>query len=793
MRRPTLAMTRALACGLGLVLTSSAAHADAIDEISKALTRDESEAKTLAAGVQKPRKSRPGGDAQTRKLIDAQVAYSTGDFDNAAVMLYDFVAQYPEHHDIDQALYYLAESLFQKSDFIASRTYFTQLVKDVGSKSKFYQQGLERLIELSLALRDGEGVEDWLAALDRIPGDERRPSVPYVQGKYAYFQDRYADALALFGKVPKGSEYYFQAQYFIGTIHVAEKDLGGATKTFAALTKLTPKADADKDRRVIELAQLALGRLHYERDQPSKAIDRYLMVDRKSDLFDEALFEIAWVYVKNKQFDKALRALELLALADPTSSKMPTVRILEGNLRIRKAQMLVEGGKGDPAEEYGKADDIFAKTHSYYVEPHDELQRIIEANADPQQFMTQVTGRTSKTFDTNATLPEIAASWIREEPDMQRVVSIETDLGDIDDNISEAERTIERLDQALASPSRVNIYPSLADKRTRATEIVEEIFSLRQQLATHERALVRRHASASEMAHLEQLQAARQAVAKKLAELPDAEVSYGERIDRARKAFDDIDQRASKTQIEMDAAQATLVALERYIIDNGVKGTPEQLAELQRQIDETKGEIEEMRLELASIRREAILGKDEAGTGDETADRAKLLRSQMRAALDDEHRAMMAVMESMSGDDKEKAARITRLTDIANSTQKTLDRMLANIDTIVEQALDDVRADLDREKAALGAYKREFLTYEAESRGLGGAVLSQSFLDVKAKFLDVLVRTDVGVVDVSWSEKEDVDETAQRLNLDKQREVKTLREEFRDLLIEDKAPAGGGK
>ena len=39
--------------------------------------------------------------------------------------------------------------------------------------------------------------------------------------------------------------------------------------------------------------------------------------------------------------------LELLALADPTSQRMPDVRILEGNLRIRKAQKITEEGKGN--------------------------------------------------------------------------------------------------------------------------------------------------------------------------------------------------------------------------------------------------------------------------------------------------------------------------------------------------------------------------------------------------------------------------------------------------------------
>ena len=82
-----------------------------------------------------------------------------------------------------------------------------------------------------------------------------------------------------------------------------------------------------KQARVVELTHMALGRLHYHRDQPSEAIEQYLQVSRKSDLFDDALYEVAFVYVKSRQFDKALRALELLEMATGGSCARPNARV----------------------------------------------------------------------------------------------------------------------------------------------------------------------------------------------------------------------------------------------------------------------------------------------------------------------------------------------------------------------------------------------------------------------------------------------------------------------------------
>jgi len=89
---------------------------------------------------------------------------------------------------------------------------------------------------------------------------------------------------------------------------------------------------------------------------------------------------------------------------------------------------------------------------------------------------------------------------------------------------------------------------------------------------------------------------------------------------------------------------------------------------------------------------------------------------------------------------------------------------------------------LAQEQQNLVAYKAELTEQEAEARSVGSHVLAESFKDVKAKFYDVVVRTDVGVVDVSWSQREDNDDDLKRLNLARSRELKQLKDEFRDVL-----------
>lgn len=789
----------AVAPGLWIALSlaaSAPARADALDDVAKELVKLDAEAQNLALGVKKPTTTTRKDDVLARRLLDAQVEFGVGNFEGAALLLYDYINQATRGRDHDTALYYLAESLFQKGDYIAAQGFFVELV-DQYARSKFYQQGLERLLEVAVKLQDSSTVARWLAALDRVPSEARRASVPYVRGKYSFSLGAWDDAEASFRAVPPDSEYGFQAQYFVGTTQTARGDVGAATKTFAELTRREPRTD--DEQRVLELAQLALGRLYYERDQPTKAVDAYLLIDRKSPLFDEALLEVAWVYVKAQQFDKALRSLELLALADPNSSKLPTVRLLEGNLRIRKAQKLraaqlggTEAGEGNPAEEYLKADQVFTATRALYEAPHAELAAILERRQDPREFLTQVTGRVSATFDVRSTMPEIAAAWVRETPDVAQVVAIEGDLGDIQANIAEAEATIERLEAALGAGNGVNVFPSLASKRDQGADVAGRVLGLRARLARTAREVARKYATPAELAELDRLEAERQKAAAAHDALPGAGRDGARRVDQARGQFEDVDRAASEIQLVVDTTESTMIALRKYLDEASPKPSAAQRAELDASLGALAVELAELRAELAELRREATLGRDVAGADDAAAARATALRDALAAAFAAERAAAAAILARATGADRTRGQRIATLSAQADAVTERLDGMRATIDAIVDEALADVRGSMAREKADLAAYRQEFQLYEAESRELGGTVLGSAFRDVKTAFYDVLVRSDVGSIDITWSQKEESDSDLQRLEVDRARELKQIIGDFRDVVAEERQEREGG-
>ena len=746
------------------------------EDLDKKLLAYENEARVIGRDLPQPNQL-TGVEGQ-RRLVEAQVVFSLGDYPKAALMLFELASKPgPEQ---ETALYYLAESLFHKGDKGSSRTYFEQVVASNNQASKYYQPSLGRLVEIAIHQQDTAAAEASIAKLEAAHG----PALPYVKGKYAFSVGKFDDAIASFGQVPAGSEHELQALYYAATSQVAKKDLDRATQMFTDLTSRKPKTN--RERRVVELSQLALGRLYYERAQPSKSIDSYLNVDRRSDLFADALYEVAWVYVKGRQFDKALRALQLLNLSNPESKKAPTFRILEGNLHIRKAQMIREAQiagtidaslqKASPEAEYDEAAAIFTQTHDEYMPSYAALEQMIAANTDPAEHLAQLAGRSSSAFQTSGPLPDAAVEHLRDEPDVQRAVAIQVDLNEIENNIKDSEAIIARFEAVLATGDRNGVYPALSSRRRRIGIIQDDLIKIRSELADQQLRLV---ASSGE---LSQATATRKQLFQQYTAMPNAEQAYAERVAGAQAEYDKLEERAGEVRGALDSTLAMSTALRKHSQEAQPPLTAEQKSTITTTLDETAREGQALEGELADVNREIMLGRDLAGIGDDSIAKARDARKALHAALVAEHRLLVSA--SGGSRDGSKSRDWSALGERAGLLYDTLAQTDSQIESAIERAMEQVKTVVVTERANLVTYRAELSEYEVEARAVGGTVLAASFKDVKAKFYDVIIRADVGNVDVGWSQKEDADDDLKRLNLSRTRELRQLKDEFRQVLDE---------
>ncbi|MFI5289821.1 MAG: hypothetical protein ACHQ17_09235, partial [Polyangia bacterium] len=545
----------ALVIGTGLVLAPALSHADDVDALGGKVTELDARVYELDKQLKPP--PGPGPQIAENRLIDAQVLYELKNYEAASIILFDVVDKYPTSAAYPEALFYLADSLYLKRDYLSSRRYFEKIV-DVGPSNPRYQEALQRLIELSLHTGDYSPVDGYIEKLHGLTMQKQLPSVPYVEGKYYYFRRQYDKSLEVLRAIGADHIYYFHALYFVGADYVAmgPTHLDDALNIFGTITKAQAKTDSQK--RIAELAHMAMARIYLERGQLTQSLDEYSKISPKSDSFNEMLYESAWLAIKGKDFVRARRQLDLLLLNAPDSSLAPEVKLLIGNLSVRQ---------GD----YGKATDAFTKTRDEYAPIHQQLEDELAKNADPAAYFQGVIAKNLSRFDLNLVLPESSARWVREAPEVERVASLINDENELKKSLDESDEIVARLEKALSGPARVNVFPELAEARARATTVGNELTDVKRKLAEKQARLLEPVAGAQK-SELDQLEKERAGLEKQLTELPIALAGVQARQDKARAAYNDLDRRASELNAQLSTLTQAIAASQKMYEDAARKG-----------------------------------------------------------------------------------------------------------------------------------------------------------------------------------------------------------------------------
>jgi tetratricopeptide (TPR) repeat protein len=743
------------------------ARADDIDQWASQLIDMEQRAGSMIYDLKDAPPASP--DQADRRVIDAQVLFNLKNYEESATILLDVVDKYPGTRAYDDAIYLLGESLYQAHDFHTARSYFEKAIaKNTGSKAETH--ALQRLVEISLWTGDYEHVQDYLARLQNIPLANMEPSVPYVRAKFYYFSGKLDDAMNALNAIVPGNPYYLQARYFQATIQVKRGDLAGASITYDSIIKQQATDDAGKE--IQDLARMAIARILYERSQFDKAIEAYASVPRQSPYFADALQEQAWTFIKAKEWQKAYRALDLLLLANPETTDAPHLRLLMGNLNLRMNNFFL-------------ASDAFGKVRDEFEPVHRQLQQVIvKAQADPTYFDSLV-GKSLDKFDIASFVPPTAARWVRAEPDVARMTSLANNVGEMQNDLADSVKLVDRIDKALQGSGRAAIFPDLAGARTKSIEMLNSTVDIRQKLAGKMRVIIDPNLTEEERKQLDVIAVQRDGYQRLLTNAPTTDAAVKEHESAMKAGYGDLDRQASELNVEIQSLDAQLVAIESYYRSSRSeqKIRPEDIQgpvrDMRAAIDELRTMHDQIREEIADASREATTAGVAGQADRETARKLDELLRQESQVED-------AAKMRLSSNDRVQADRLAGLMGRCDSIQGKLNEFDKKVDGQVDVRLANVRTYLDAEKEELAKAGGKLGTIVDDSKGIGGGLAQAMFAKVADKFYDLVVRSDVGIIDVAWGLKDQKTSAVNKLTSQKNLEMKALDDDFRKVLEDDK-------
>ncbi|MFW5966379.1 MAG: hypothetical protein ACOCV2_02620, partial [Persicimonas sp.] len=264
--------------------------------------------------------------------------------------------------------------------------------------------------------------------------------------------------------------------------------------------------------------------------------------------------------------------------------------------------------------------------------------------------------------------------------------------------------------------------------------------------------------------------------------MPKSSAEVRERRDRVEQRFEEMNDELDRVQHELDAQNEQLDAIDDYLEDPETHGLDdEDIDEIEQKRTEARERISMLRELESELRRDVEVARERIGMGDKTTRREQKVRREYAEMLE-RQRDFLEKIDADAGqvdrdklDDLESARR--KLPRLEERLQSFFERM----DELVGERADELRQELAGEREYLEMLDEEIIALTDESKQVTARVARLSFEEAKNDFQDLVMRGDIGLIDVAWQKKEDITEEINDLFEDRSAELEALQDSFEEV------------
>ncbi len=708
-----------------------------------------------------------------RRYSDGEIQYLLGDWANASVLFYDLVSdpKFRSHARYPDALFYLSDSLYQQQNHVGARLYLRELLSH--SDTRRYRDALVRYLEIAGRLNQFTGLDEYIERARRLSGGQMPPELEYVYAKWLFKRtdlpdaERHERARAAFKPLAatEGGRFQKQSAYFLGVLSVQEGDYAGAVERFRPLASDT--STEPELKRLKELASLSLGRLLYELGRYDEALDRYTEIPRDSDSFVDSLYEIAWVHVKKGDPEKAKNATDILLLVAPEAPIAPDARILQGHLQLK-------------LRHYDEATATYEEVIGTYKPVRDQVDALLKVNKDPIAYFDNLLARNERTLDVTTLLPPMALKFATTQEEVAQAVAMVKDIDTSRQSADESKVIATRILQALNERGQ-EVFPELQEGYLRAESVDSALARTEQWLVQVEADVLRERLTPEERTALDEVRREAEPLRMRFARLPTNQQEMDARKERIQDRVDELDRDAFRLSYELQSMTAITTAVRKWVEDTRSErqSTPEEEKEFFTQLGNEEQTVVALQAELQQLRSRLA---DERGSANAFVSGEDVIRAQYRETLQREHALLAAAEGRLSGDDAALVGRTHEARQRADALRARVELSRQVLRAQVEQRGKLIREKVLVEQQLLQGYHQEVAAVAGDARNLVGRIAFESFKKVRQQFYDFVLKADVGLVDVAFTRKQDKTTEIQKLSSQKDQELHSLEEEFKEVL-----------
>ena len=689
-----------------------------------------------------------------KRIIDARVFFERGNFESAAIVLLDVIDNpaFAGNPEFESAQFLLGECLLKIGNPKAAHEMLLAVSR--GRDASLAEQARFHLIEMAL----GSGDQGELRSLvEAMGGGASSDRTRYGLGK-AYLRLSDPDkAILWLGLVGAQSPLYPQARYYLGVAHTEKKQFPAALEIFRSLTAVP--GDTAELVELRDLAWLGVGRILVESGDVPTALTSYQNIGRNSPHYEVALYEMAWAYIKQEQYDKALLTVDVLLLTVQDEQVNVDAHVLRGRLNVMM-------------NDYDEAMDSYTAIINQFAPIRNELARFTREPEDIQRYFQWLLERKTAGASAgglSAPLSERTSKWIESTRDIGRVAAVFDRISGESRDIREARDVGEDLERILSSRNRVEIFPNLRDGWARALVLANRLVILSSAMLDAQSEIVRGRLAAADAAELDELLVWRRGLDDKARKLPTTFEAYDERQGQTASRYRDLDRKNFMVGQGLAEVKRQLLALERYVddkqyADDGEKLSVEREAEIRREIEREKAALQDLFDELTALKKSIESESRRVGTGDIATQGEESLKQALLAAHQREgafyERVGLRLGGKLEGEFRHYAELRRRIAEAMGR----LDGVVAAIDEEVGAKAAELRAQVSHELGALRGFAGEVAGYDTEGRDLARVMGEELFQRAQSRMDQVVLEADVGLLDVVWEKKQQATRELQKVN-----------------------------
>ncbi|MBN9164616.1 MAG: tetratricopeptide repeat protein, partial [Myxococcales bacterium] len=389
----------------------------------------------------------------------------------------------------------------------------------------------------------------------------------------------------------------------------------------------------------------------------TQAAEAYSKVGRDSPEFSTMLYELAWVYVRLGDVQRAERALEVLQVADPSSSQA-------GDATLLRADLLLRAGAFD------KSLQLYLGVREEYEPMRQKLEAFIEQTPDPAVYYDKLSQQQLDVLDQNEQLPPTAVRWAREAEDGPMAFAVIDDVNQCKALIRQSYLLIDKLNIILNASNRVRAFPELHAGEEKALALINRISKMRVVLAKG----LDSEEPSDLSGEIAQARAQRRALQAQMGQLPVTTSEFAERDYQGTRQWNTVSQELTRRGVEIDYLNATINGLRRMLKEDAQSGLARDPASLKRfneELDENERLLKQKQDEVVELRRQIEIGRAQIGLGDARYQSDAQARVTFRDALE---REVQLAAQGQAGADGGSSSRAPSRTASSSSSRSSSSR-----------------------------------------------------------------------------------------------------------------------